>query len=556
MNHSISRIKIKAILGVLLAGALIAAGCSDGEVASVSGVSRDEAAAEPTAVSTGDPTALAEPTTTVPTPAATAAPTPAATTAPTPTATDEAPAAGTPATPTAAAAPSEEPGLTVEPLEFADCGQVFLCGTLVVPIDHDNPDDGTLELRLGMIPASDPQQRIGAILVNPGGPGGAMDGLLSQGEVLSARIHERFDVVGWNPRGVGHHVSPECTELSIAYMLSDLVPDDAAEEAAMLAAAEQVARVCQEGFRSINGRIGTDDTVRDMDLIRAALGEDKLNYLGYSYGSLLGQLYADRFGDNARVIVIDGVIDPSLSGEELAYQQMVGFNRVVEDVFASCEAPGCPFADGDIRGAYEELMARVEDEPLLDEEGNVVAGPGEVALALVIVTYVAPAWPLFYQAVADGLDGDGAELRRLALFYADETMGPFISIGCTDYGHVTREENSAMADRLASAAGDLGRVSAAGSYPCEYWDEVAETFEPATVRASDAPTILVLGNKGDNATPYEWAVAAAESLDNSLLVSYDGLGHTSYGKDACVDTVVDDYFIDLTLPDGDIIECP
>ena len=201
-------------------------------------------------------------------------------------------------------------------------------------------------------------------------------------------------------------------------------------------------------------------------------------------------------------------------------------------------------------------MARVEISPLLDEDGNFVAGPGEVALALVIVTYAAPAWPLFYQAVADGLGGDGAELRRLALFYADETMGPFISIGCTDHGAFTREKSIALADKLAEAAGDLGRFSAGASYfPCVFWDEVAEPLEYGPVRAPDAPTVLVLGNRGDNATPYEWAVGAAQSLDHSLLVAYDGKGHTSYGKSDCVDIVVDNYFIDLALPPGDVVEC-
>ena len=407
-----------------------------------------------------------------------------------------------------------------------------------------------------MIPAHGSQRPLGAILVNPGGPGSGMDGILGQGEVLSPRVHEQFDVVGWNPRGVGRHVSPECNDLGISFTLMDLVPDSEAEQEAIFAAAEEVAAACQAGYADIGGRIGTADTVRDMDLIRAALGEDKLNFLGFSYGSLLGQLYADRFGHRSRAIVIDGAVDPSLGVEELNYQQMVAFNQVVEDVFASCAEPDCPFEDGDIRAAYDDLLARVEESPLLDQDGNFVAGPGEAALALVIVTYVAPAWPLFYQAVADGLGGDGAELRRLASFYADETMGPFISIGCTDHGRFTRQESLALADKLAEAAGDLGRFSAGASYyPCVFWDEVTETLVSGPVRAPDAPTVLVLGNKGDNATPYEWAVNAAQSLDHSLLVSYDGKGHTSYGKSECVDDVVDNYFIEFVLPPGDVVEC-
>ena len=557
--------RIPRATALLLATALAVSACG-GDSGDGDGVTA--ATATPVEVATGAPTA---PEPSSPTPADVGDAAPSA--VPTPAGVGDAAPSAVPtpagvagetlvADPTPASEPAnteqatQDPGSTHQLLEFSDCGREYLCATLAVPVDHDDPSSGTLELEVGMIPARDPQRRLGAILVNPGGPGSSMDGILGPGEVLSPRIHVQFDVVGWNPRGVGHHVSPECNDLGISFTLMDLVPDSAAEEQAVFAAAEEVAEACQAGYADIGGRIGTADTVRDMDLIRAALGEEKLNFLGYSYGSLLGQLYADQFGHRSRAIVLDGVVDPSLSVEELNYQQMVAFNRVVEDVFALCTVPDCPFEDGDIRGAYEDLLARVEVSPLLDEDGNFVAGPGEVALALVIVTYVAPAWPLFYQAVADGLRGDGAELRRLASFYADETMGPFISIGCTDYGAFTRQESIALADKLAEAAGDLGRFSAGASYfPCVFWDEVAEPLVSGPVRAPDAPTVLVLGNRGDNATPYEWAVGAAESLDHSLLVSYDGKGHTSYGKSDCVDIIVDNYLMDLALPPGDVVEC-
>ena len=423
-----------------------------------------------------------------------------------------------------------------------------------MPADHSNPDVGTVTLELGMLPAGDPDSRIGALLVNPGGPGGDMNSFLDYRAGLSDRLLERFDVVGWNPRGVMGSVAHGCGEEAEHLMLLDPIPDNDEEEAALDEAAREMAEACLDGLGENVHLIGTDQTVADMDHIRQALGEEQISYIGFSYGSLLGLLYAEQFGPNARAVVIDGVVDPALDYEELSVAQIKGFARVIQDLFDACrEDPGCPIP-GDPAEAYDRLTEQVEGAPLLDADGNVVLGPAEVLLSLVVTAYAPDVWTFFHQGLASALEGDGEMLQRLAGFYLESTdSGSFISIGCTDAGRISRAELDRLIQRLGDEAGDFGRSSAVSARPCLYWaDTDPLPFGP--INAPGASSVLVVGNRGDNATPYEWAVAVAEVLETGVLLTYNGQGHTSYGRHPCVDQVVDDYLIDLILPPNDV-EC-
>ncbi|MYC46605.1 MAG: alpha/beta hydrolase, partial [Acidimicrobiia bacterium] len=441
-------------------------------------------------------------------------------------------------------------------VEFADCEREYLCGTVTVPLDHDDPGSATVELAVGMLPAGDPALRIGYLLANPGGPGGGMDGFLDFGAGLSERLLSRFDVIGWDPRSVGGSVPSGCQAQARDLYLADPVPDTPAEEAELDAAALALAEACVANLGDAVAHIGTMDTVRDMDAIRRALGAETISYIGFSYGTLLGQLYADMFGEHLRAAVIDGVLDPSLTKLELEVGQMVGFARVIDDMFAWCRAdPDCPVT-GDPREAYERLLAEVDAEPLRDEAGNVVLGPAQAILAGVVVSYASDFWPFYFERLAAALDGDGSAFGQLGEFYIDfADLGAFSSINCTDAGASTRAELEVLRDQLGAVAGEFGRLSAVASLPCEYWPVAAGTLPTGAVVAPDAPPILVVGNRGDNATPYEWAVSVADQLASGVLVSYDGAEHTSYGRSTCVDSVVDDYLIDLVVPSADV-DCP
>ena len=332
--------------------------------------------------------------------------------------------------------------------------------------------------------------------------------------------------------------------------------DTPENEAAIAEAARQAAEACLAGLDGRAQLISTVQTVHDMDLIRQALGEDQISFLGYSYGTVLGQFYADQYGAHARAVVIDGVLDTSLNHEDVLVEQIRGFARVIDAIFDACLADAaCPIV-GNPKSAYLQLMDSLEANPLLDAEGNVLAGPGEAQLALVIVSYSSEEqWPLLYQAFAQAWgENDGQLMHDLAHFYLGAVdLGSFFSISCTDGGRMSESDLDRLVARMIEEAGDFGRAAAAEARMCVYWDDT-ETRPHEPIRAPDAASVLVIGNRGDNATPYEWAVAVAETLETGVLLTYNGTGHTSYGLHPCVDEVVDNYLIDLVLPSEDI-EC-
>jgi pimeloyl-ACP methyl ester carboxylesterase len=441
-------------------------------------------------------------------------------------------------------------------LTFSECGREFLCGTLRVPLDHDDPGGVTVELAVGMLPALDPSLRIGYLLVNPGGPGGGIDGFLDFDAGLAPALLQRFDVVGWDPRGVGGSVPSGCWVEARDLYLVDPVPDSPDEEAELDAAAKALADACLANLGSSVAHIGTIDTVRDMDAIRRALGADRISYLGFSYGTLLGIHYADMFGEHLRAAVLDGVIDPSLTATELAVGQIVGFDRAVDAMFSWCRTESSCAVTGDPEAAYDGLMARLEVEPLHDIVGQVALDPARATLALVFASYSESLWPLFFQALAEAIDGYGGRLGRLGEeFIGVADLGAFSSIGCTDGGAVTALDLEALTEALIEVAGDLGAASVVSVLPCEHWPVATATLPVGAVSAPDAPPILVVGSRGDNAAPYEWAAAVADQLHSGVLLSYDGNNHTSYGLSDCVARVVHEYLIDLVVPPGPV-DCP
>lgn len=463
---------------------------------------------------------------------------------------------------TAAEDPPELPGPGDEgveirgTLEFADCGRPYLCATLAVPADHDDPDGPTIHLAVGMIPAGDAPHFGGYLLTNPGGPGGGMEGFLDLDAGLSPYLMESFDVISWDPRGVGGSVPSGCWVEAVELHLLDPLPDSPAEQEALDAAARALAEECVATLGDLVGHVGTIDTVRDMEAIRRALGAETISYIGFSYGTLLGLLYADRFGEHLRAAVLDGVVDPSLSTLERAVRQMVSLNRSLEAMFAWCRSEPACAVTGDPAETYYGLLQQVDENPLTDAAGGVVLGPARTILAATFATYSSTLWPLFFQFLADAAEGDGTMLGRVGeAFTALADLGAFVSINCTDDGAVTRRQLDSLAEALEEAAGVLWRASLVSALPCEYWPISTGTRPVGPVAAPEAPPILVVGNRGDNATPYEWAVSVAEQLESGVLVSYDGNDHGSYGLSRCVTGVVDEYLVNLIVPSGEV-DCP
>ncbi|MCY3577039.1 MAG: alpha/beta hydrolase [bacterium] len=423
-----------------------------------------------------------------------------------------------------------------------------------MPADHANPGAGTVTLELGLLSGGNPGTRIGVLLVHRGGPGGDMSDFLDRGAHLTPRVLARFDVVAWNQRGVMGSVPHDCREEAEHLSLLDQSPDTPEEQAAADDAFRETADACVGSLGENASLIGTTQTVNDMDLIRQALGEEQISYLGFSYGSLLGLHYADRYGPHLRAIVVDGVVDPALSNEEFLVGQKKGLARVIDDLFDNCrQDPDCPIP-GDPAEAVEELAMRVEKEPLLDVQGNVLVGPGEVRLALLSATYDFDAWPVFYLGVARAFEGHGLMLSTLATRFLERVdRGSFLSIRCADVGRMSQPEVERLIQRLNETSSEISWIWGTFTAMCQYWPET-EPLPVGPIRAPEASSVLVVGNRGDNATPYEWAVSAAAALENGVLLTYNGQEHASYRRHPCVTQVVDDYLIDLVLPSSDI-EC-
>lgn len=442
-------------------------------------------------------------------------------------------------------------GFTPSPLEWSNCGGGRLqCATLEVPLDYDDPDGPQIDLAVAMFPARGPEARVGVLVTNPGGPGASGINFLSGGGPFNDEINRRFDVVSWDPRGVGRSVPLECgTQIAELFLTTDLAPVDPAA-AALAQEAGDAAAACEEANGALLGHVGTDDAVNDVEAIRLAVGGEPLTYVGFSYGTRIGLGYAERFPTNLRAMALDGVVDPEHTLAEQMTTTAIGIDRSLAAVLAACTVD-CPI-DGDPVTAFRQLVEQVRTRPLRTDDGREVAA-NAVVLAGMAVTYDDTLNGPFYAAIAEGQQG----LGNLVQQFADGFVGQFdlastVAVWCVDLPHPTTvdevERIATTAARSATVApGLVSGYIRAFALPCLDWPaEAPDALEP--VQATSSPPILVIGNTGDNATPYDSAQRISGSLDHGRLLTYHGTGHTTYSKNVCADTFIDRYLLDLTLP--------
>lgn len=430
-------------------------------------------------------------------------------------------------------------------LNWSSCGSLE-CATLTVPLDWSKPEGTTIDLALAKSPASG--DRKGSVLTNPGGPGGSGIEFVQQGVLASgafADLHGSYDILGWDPRGVGNSEAVDCGDNTTDYLHLDSDPDDAAEQTELDNAAQAVATQCGALDPELLANISTDDSVMDMEAIRRTIGDEGLTFYGFSYGTTLGSVYADRFPDKARAIVLDGVTDPSQDLEGFLAAQTAAFERQLTSILSNCGGlETCPVEDP--AALFDEVAGQLENSPLTVADGKI--GPAELSVAAVAVTYVDGAELDLIPGLVDAKNGDGETLAYLAdIYYGVTEFDPYLAIECVDQPHpVGNAEWEAFADRLAGISPRIGGSVANELLPCANWPvPVART--PKMPTAPGAPPILVVGNSGDAATPIEQAVKMAESLESGILVTSEGLGHTSYGN-SCVDKITSAYLLDLKTP--------
>lgn len=419
------------------------------------------------------------------------------------------------------------------------------CATLAVPLDRDDPSGATIELALGRIPATG--DSLGPLLVNPGGPGGSGIDFLMR-DPVSAELARRFDVVSWDPRGVGDSRDLACGERTEELLALDQDPDDDTEQLALERVAAEVAQECGDLDGEVLEHLGTAEGARDMEAIRVALGAGQISYLGFSYGTHLGQEYARQFPGRVRAMVLDGVVDPALGFQEFLIGQAEGFEAAFDRNVSACAAAGeAECGVDDLAEAYDRVAAGVEDTPLRGAERPV--GPAEVAIAAVLSNYLNDGWSALGPALAAAERGDGSQLWSLASSYYG--LGDFTSyaaVVCIDSPPPDGVEAfRAFAAEAERRAPRFGAAVANELAVCATWPAAA-VGQPAPIEAPGTPSILVVGNTGDPATPYRNATAVAETLEAGVLVTVELDGHTAYQSDPCATDLIEDYLIELVTP--------
>jgi len=479
------------------------------------------------------------------TPSAVSATSPPATTGTTATSTTRPTPGATPGT-AGTAGTATPPGTgTPSALHWTGCGQRVQCATLRVPRDWARPDGETLDLAVARRPATGPGERIGTLFFNPGGPG-APGTAYVQGASLDPELNRRFDIVSWDPRGVGGSAPVNCDGHTDAYRELDWSPDDPAEQAQLESAAAAIAADCAAAHRDELDEVGTDATARDLDALRAAVGDEQVSFIGFSYGTYIGLRYAELFAPRVRAMVLDGVVDPTQDLAGLLAGQTQALETHMDAVFASCATQRCPVADA--AATYDRVAQAVERAPL-PAGSDPPVGPTALAFAAISSSYDAHGRDSFLEALAAADDGDGTPLRQLAdAYWATGSFTSYLAILCADSPHpVGGEAYRDLATELRAISPRFGDAMANEVLACAFWD--APPAAPrAAVRAPGSAPILVIGNTGDVATPLESAQRVAHDLDAGVLLTYDGQGHTSFGKSTCVDNAIRAYLVELTLP--------
>ena len=474
------------------------------------------------------------------------------------------PAPTRPSLATAAPPSSADPSpATVAPLSWKPCADGFECATLPVALVEDDPAQGTIDLALTRRKATEPERRIGSLIVNPGGPGAsAVDYLQAAWTNIPAPVRARFDLVAFDPRGVGRSAPVRCADTAEldTYFALDPSPDNPDELAALVDGNAELAAGCEQRSSKILPHVSTIETARDVDTVRAAVGDDKLSYLGYSYGTTLGATYLDRYPTHVRVMVLDGGIDPTLTWNAFLAGQSTGFDRALEAFLANCQRTRCAFrkaVDGDLTRAYDTLAARVEDAPLPTGEKRRL-GPGEFSLGVGAGLYSkSSGWPAIAAGLAAAQNGDGSILLQLSDSYLDRGPDGYknvseanFAVNCLDRPWPTDvAAYTALADRIGASAPRFGPAIALSGLGCASWP-VPPVSAPHPVAGTGAPPVVVIGTTRDPATPYVWSVALAGQLDSGVLLTHEGDGHTVYrvGAPDCITEPVDRYLLTMKAP--------
>lgn len=455
-------------------------------------------------------------------------------------------------------------GYYAQELEWSECNEGFECATFNVPIDYANPADGAMQI--SAIRKLATGTALGSLVLNPGGPGGSGIEYTTYAEyVVSDTLRENFDIVGFDPRGVGESTPVECLDdaQTEEYIALDGSPDDQTEIDQAQQMAELFGQTCAANSPDTFKFLDTVSATRDIDILRALLGDEKLNWLGKSYGTFLGATYADLFPDRVGRMLLDGAIDPTLTNEQLSYGQALGFelalNRFVDDCVTKSD---CPLSASGAAGVSEvgDLLIELDANPITLDDGRLFTqamGTLGVVGSLYDKQY---GWPELRKNLGLAFDDDFSGLASSVDFYTgrqsdgsykDNSNDAIAAVNCLDRpDRATTEQTVALASEWKKVAPNFGEYLAWSNISCSYWQAEA-TGVPKEITAPGTPTILVVGTVNDPATPYAWSQALAAQLSKGVLLTLDGDGHTAYYQGSkCIDEIVDNFYLTGEAEDG------
>lgn len=449
-------------------------------------------------------------------------------------------------------------------LEWTACDGGFDCTTVRAPLDWADPGAGEIELAM-IRSRAEGGEPIGSLLTNPGGPGASGIDVIrdSLTFMVTDPVRAVYDTIGFDPRGVGRSTAVRCYDAAgMDAYLFDIPANERGTDAwtgELLDGHAGFAEACEANSGGILPYLTTENSARDMDLLRAVLGDDTLNYLGYSYGTFLGATYAKLFPERVGRLVLDGAIDPSIPGLDVGTTQALGFESALRAYLSSClQGDQCPFRGSldDALADVATLLATVDRDPLPNSDGRML-GADALVSAIVSALYAQQLWQYLTVALTDVLAGDPQVAfllvdnyyNRVDGQYLDNSTEAFRAYNCMDYPLDSTPEQEAAAEARIRAEAPTFAPYWIGPDPCEAWPYPA-TGVRERISADGAAPIVVVGTTNDPATPYEWAVSLADQLSSGVLLTRVGEGHTGYNKgNACVDGAVETYLVDGTPPE-------
>ncbi|MFJ9415326.1 alpha/beta hydrolase [Streptomyces sp. NPDC101227] len=449
-------------------------------------------------------------------------------------------------------------------LSWHACGVAgFECATMKAPLDYDQPGAGTIKLAVARKKATGPGSRLGSLMVNPGGPGGSAIDYLQQYAPQPAAVRARYDMVAMDPRGVGRSTPVECLsdKQMDRYTQTDQTPDSSAEVNKLATSYRDFSKGCESRSGKLLPHVSTIEAARDMDMLRAVLGDKKLTYVGASYGTFLGATYAGLYPTHTGRLVLDGAMDPELDARTTNVNQTAGFNTAFTSFAADCiKHKDCPLGTKDTADAGNRLSAffkRLDAHPA--ETGQARKLTESLATTGVIAAmYDEQSWPTLRVALAQAQKGNGRALLALSDSYFERDAAGHYSnqmyanpaVNCLDLppAFTNADEVRAALPAFRKASPVFGDAFAWSALNCAYWP-VKHSGNARSIPAKGAAPIVVVGTTRDPATPYTWAKGLSRQLSTATLLTYDGDGHTAYGRGSdCIDTAINTYLLDGTVP--------